>query len=391
MKKVITNASIYTEQDVIKNGFIMFEHGVITDIGAVDQLRTTDEYEIIQLEDSYKIIPGMIDVHIHGANGADTMDGTTEALHIMATSLPKEGTTSFLATTMTQSGEQIEKALKNVKKFINKDQKVGQSEVLGVHLEGPFINKDKAGAQPSDYIIDPNVDLFKKWEKISGNTIKLVTLAPELQGATELIQYLAKQSIVASIGHSDAKLSEVDKAIQEGVTHITHLFNQMRGFHHREPGLAGAALLRDELMVELISDGVHAHPEAVRLAFQQKGADKLILITDAMRAKCLKSGTYDLGGQAVTVTEDKAFLEDGTLAGSVLEMDSALKNMMSFSNCTLEEAILMTATNPAKELNVYDRKGSIQIGKDADLVILNEEQDVEMTFCRGQLAYKKGV
>lgn len=389
---LIKHIRIYTENNVIEDGFITFKDGKIKKLGSsssIIQRSDQEQYEEIILPAHCKAIPGLIDVHIHGVNGADTMDSTIGALETMAAALPKEGTTSFLATTITQENEAIERALRNAGDYMSDHQSPGKAEILGIHLEGPFINSKRAGAQPVEFIVDPNVELFKKWQKLAAGSIRLVTLAPEQPGGIQLIKHLKENGIIASIGHSDATYEEVSDAIAAGASHVTHLFNGMRGMHHREPGVVGAALLRGELQTELIADGIHVRPEMVKLVYNQKGADKLLLITDAMRAKCLKTGTYDLGGQDVIVRDDKAYLPDGTLAGSILKMDQAVKNMLSFTDCSLESVIEMASVNPAKQLNVFDRKGSIAQGKDADLVILDENHDVVMTFCNGKLAFKR--
>ncbi|MDQ0219881.1 N-acetylglucosamine-6-phosphate deacetylase [Peribacillus cavernae] len=390
-KILLKNISIYTENMIIDNGFIKVEDGKIKEVGSINQLSNQEQYENFALPAHFKVIPGFIDVHIHGVNGADTMDASKEALETMSTALPEEGTTSFLATTITQESEAIEQALLNASRYIEDRQSPGKAEILGVHLEGPFVNPKKAGAQPVEYIVEPNLETFIKWQQLSKNTIKLVTLAPEQPGGLQLIQYLKKNGVIASIGHSDATYEKVSEAIAAGATHVTHLFNQMTGLHHREPGVAGAALLRAELKAEIIADGVHVRPEMVNLVYKQKGQHGLILITDAMRAKCLNNGTYDLGGQDVTVKDGKAVLRDGTLAGSILKMGQAVKNIVAYTDCTLESAIKMGSVNPAKQLNVFDRKGSIAAGKDADLVIFDENHDVVMTFCKGMLAFSKEV
>jgi N-acetylglucosamine-6-phosphate deacetylase len=382
--------TLYAQEHTYKDGYIKVVNGKIAEIGSTDQLLNTDGYHVIELSEEHHVIPGMIDVHIHGAAGADTMDSSIEALHTIANALPKEGTTSFLATTMTQSEDAIEKALKNVGVFMSEEQEAGKAEVIGVHLEGPFISKKRVGAQPVDYVIEPSLSLFKRWQELSKRNIKLVTLAPEENGGLELIHYLKETGVTASIGHSDAIYEQVDEAIKAGASHVTHLFNGMRGLHHREPGVAGAALLRDELIVEVIADGIHVRPEMIALAYKQKTSDRMVLITDAMRAKCLKNGVYDLGGQEVHVDDEQATLSNGTLAGSILKMDDACKNILDFTNCSWESIIKMTAVNPAKQLRVFDRKGSIKKGKDADLVVLDKDFNVMMTFCRGELAYKKG-
>ncbi|MDR4950184.1 N-acetylglucosamine-6-phosphate deacetylase [Neobacillus cucumis] len=386
---LLKGIQIYTDGNWIENGYIKIKDQKIVEVGRSENLSLQEDFEVLDIPLQYKAVPGFIDVHIHGANGSDTMDATKEALETIAHALPGEGTTSFLATTITQGEKQIEKALVNAGEYIKDYQTPGKAEILGIHLEGPFVNPKMAGAQPTQYIIGSNLELFQKWEQLSRQTIKLVTLAPELPGGLKMVQYLKANGIIASIGHTDATYEEVLNAIEAGVNHVTHLYNQMRGLHHREPGVVGAAFLKEELKAELIVDGVHSHPDMVKLAYQQKGKTGLILITDSMRAKCLKNGHYDLGGQDVTVQNGKAVLSDGTLAGSILKLGQGVKNMMAFTGCRLEDAVEMAAVNPAKQLNVFDRKGSISEGKDADLVILDENLDVYMTLCRGQVAYLK--
>ncbi|WP_078550153.1 N-acetylglucosamine-6-phosphate deacetylase [Litchfieldia alkalitelluris] len=387
---ILKNITVFAENQTYKEGFIKVADGKISKVGSISELTNDDELnaEVFIGSENQFLIPGMIDLHIHGAAGADTMDANTQALETMAKSLPKEGTTSFLATTITQSQPAIESALANAGQFITGEQKSGQAEVLGVHLEGPFISPKRAGAQPLEHITDPDVTIFKKWQKLAMGTIKLVTTAPEQSNGLNFVQLLKENGIVASIGHSDATYEIVNKAISAGASHITHLYNGMRGLHHREPGVAGAALLKDELCVEIISDGIHIRPEMILLTYKQKPKDKIILITDSIRAKGLKPGTYDLGGQSVVVSHDRAILQDGTLAGSILKMNDALKNFQSYTQCTIEELIQFSSANPAKQLGIFERKGSIAVGKDADLVLLNEDFEVVMTFCRGQLAFK---
>ncbi|WRP05877.1 N-acetylglucosamine-6-phosphate deacetylase [Rossellomorea aquimaris] len=386
-KLLILDGHIYGEDTVYEKGYIKIENGMITEMGERSQLTNTEEYKVISLPHGYSVVPGMIDIHIHGVNGADTMDATREALDTMTGTLPKEGTTSFLATTMTEASGAIEKALKATADYMSDQQRGGQAEILGLHLEGPFINSDKAGAQPLNRIQKPNVEVFKNWHALSGENIKLVTLAPELDDEYELIRYLKENGIVASVGHSSATYDQVGEAIDAGLSHVTHLFNQMSGLHHREPGIVGASFLRKELMVELISDGIHVRPEVVQLAFNQITDERLILITDSMRAKCLKNGQYDLGGQMVTVKDGKALLDEDTLAGSVLKMKDAFTNIQEFTTGDMRSAIKMTAENPARQLNVFDRKGSLAPRKDADIVILDENKDVYTTICKGKIAY----
>jgi N-acetylglucosamine-6-phosphate deacetylase len=385
---IINNLMVHSEKETYKNGYIKVVDGKIADVGPASQYKQDDDAKVITLSPDYQVIPGAIDIHIHGASNSDAMDATHDALSTMAKTLPKEGTTSFLATTMTQSTQAIESALLNAGKYIE-NQTQENAEIVGVHLEGPFISPARKGAQPEDYIVDPDVTLFKRWQEMAENQIKLVTLAPEQPNGLDLAAHLKATGVVASIGHSDATYDQIDEAIQAGTTHVTHLYNGMRGLHHREPGVLGAAYLRDELYVELIADGIHCRPEMIKLAYNQITSERMILITDSLRAKWLEKGTYDLGGQPVNVDETKATLSDGTLAGSILKMNDAIKNTMKYTGCSMTDIIKMTAENPAKQLRIFDRKGSIQVGKDADLVILNDRLDVEMTFCRGNLAFKK--
>ncbi|MCA1055664.1 N-acetylglucosamine-6-phosphate deacetylase [Rossellomorea aquimaris] len=384
---IIRNQRIHAGHGVIEKGFIKIVDGVISEVGDMNDLQHDEDFRDITLPQNAIVIPGMIDVHIHGVNGADTMDATKEALDTIVSTLPREGTTSFLATTITESTEKIEAALASTGTYIEENQKAGKAEILGIHLEGPFINSGKAGAQPINHIARPSVELFGQWQKTSRNHIKLVTLAPEMDKGHELIGHLQRDGIVASAGHSNATYDEMCNAIHHGLTHVTHVFNQMSGFHHREPGVVGAAFNRDELMVELISDGIHVRPEVVKIAFQQITDERMILITDSMRAKCLKNGQYDLGGQTVTVKDGKALLDEDTLAGSVLKMDAAFRNIQEYSGCSFQEAVKITSENPARQLGVFDRKGSIDRNKDADLVILDDKLEVYMTICKGQIAY----
>ncbi|MDN4072483.1 N-acetylglucosamine-6-phosphate deacetylase [Fictibacillus terranigra] len=386
---LITGGTIYTESGELENGYLIINGQQIAEVGKGADAFNREDYDVHVLPAKWSVVPGMIDLHIHGAAGADVMDGTVEALKTMAVTLPQEGTTSFLATTMTQGEEEIESALQNVREYMGENNPPGEAEIIGLHLEGPFISPKRAGAQPLDHIKNPDVELFQKWQELSGNAIKLVTLAPEEPGGYELSSYLKETGVVASIGHSDALYEEVVKGIDSGVTHATHLYNGMRGLHHREPGVAGAVLLHDEITTEIIVDGIHSRPEMVKFAYRNKGSERVVLITDSMRAKCMGNGFYTLGGQGVTVNGNEATLADGTLAGSILKMKDAARNMREFTGCSTEDIIQMTAVNQAKELGVFERKGSLSAGKDADVVVLNEEKEVMYAFCRGKLSYQQ--
>ncbi|MCK1999175.1 N-acetylglucosamine-6-phosphate deacetylase [Psychrobacillus psychrodurans] len=378
---LISNVTIVNyDQECI--GDLLIREGKIEQIGQALQVEA-DVY-IDGTSKNWIVMPGFIDMHIHGSAGFDMMDATEEALRGISRSLVKEGTTSYLPTTITQAVEAIEAALKNVSTFVNNED---EAEVIGIHVEGPYISTKWAGAQPVEHITEPSVEQFLNWQQLSGNRIKQVTVAPEISGGFEFVQVMSKEGIVVSIGHSDANSEEVEKAVQLGAKQATHLYNQMRPFHHREPGVVGSVLMEDRMQVEIIVDYIHSHTRAVNFAYRLKGAEEIILITDAMRAKGLEYGDYDLGGQTVHVTEKGAHLSSGALAGSILTMDQAVRNMKLSTNCSLKELVSMSSTNAAKQLDL-SHKGYIGEGYDADLVILDMELNVQKTICRGNIVFE---
>ncbi len=379
--KGFKNANILTEQGIIKTNLII-EDGKIAALGSKEVAG------LVELDQKLIVIPGFIDQHVHGAAGSDAMDGTIEDLSKIANALAKEGTTAFLATTMTQSPENIDKALACVNEYINHNYEDG-AEILGVHLEGPFISKDFVGAQPIEYVAAPSVDVFKHYEAVSGNHIKLVSMAVEVEGAEKLVSYLASRGIVASIGHSNAKYADVEKAVAAGATNVTHTYNAQKPIHHREVGTVGAAMLFDELHCEAICDGIHLSSPAIKLLHKNKPSDKFILITDAMRAKHMPDGVSELGGQVVIVKNGEARLENGTLAGSVLKMNNAVRNVINFIGTSLEETVKYASANPAKNLGVYDQMGSIEVGKLANLVVVDHDLNVYQTIRCGKVIYSK--
>ncbi|OGT47349.1 MAG: N-acetylglucosamine-6-phosphate deacetylase [Gammaproteobacteria bacterium RIFCSPHIGHO2_12_FULL_41_20] len=342
--------------------------------------------QCIEFPEHYFLAPGFIDLHIHGAKGSDVMDASPAALAKINQALVAAGVTAYLATTMTADIPTITAALFNVHQCMQAAQ--SGASILGVHLEGPFLAPAKAGAQRSESMILPNIELIQQWQRQVPDTIRVVTLAPEQPGALELIQYLKQQDIIPAIGHTNADYAQTMAAIAQGGCYGTHLFNAMRGLHHREPGVLGALLLSEQITAELIVDGVHLHPAIVQLAWKMKGAQQLVLVTDAMRAQCLGEGCYELGGQSVHVTQEGiARLADRTLAGSTLTMSQALRNFMAFTQCSLLEAIKLTSENPAKLLGMFQQRGSIAPGKIADLVVLDEDYNVVTTVCAGKTVY----
>ncbi|ATD31536.1 N-acetylglucosamine-6-phosphate deacetylase [Macrococcoides bohemicum] len=375
MRYVIKSKNIFTEEGIV-DGYIIINNNKIENVQSGSYSGGDSVYDY---QNAY-ILPGFIDIHIHGGYGEDAMDASFEGLKHLSKSLLSEGTTSFLPTTMTQSNENIIQALQNIKNVHN-DEYEG-SEILGVHLEGPFISEEKIGAQNPKYVQQPNVEQLKTFQEQSGNLIKIITFAPEKEGAKEMIESFPE--IIFSIGHSAATYEQAEQAVANGARHITHLYNGSSGFQHRKPGVVGMALTNDNIHTELIVDGLHAHPASVKLAITAKGNEKFYLITDAMRAKGKPDGVYDLGGQAVIVKDGEARISSGALAGSVLKMNHGLKQLLEYSGKDLSELWRVTSLNQAIALNIDNNKGSIKEEKDADIVILDENFEVISTIKSGK-------
>lgn len=379
--KGLKNVKVYIKNVGIVKTNIGIENGRIAYIGNEENIEPIFETDGI-------VVPGFIDEHIHGAGGADAMDGTVEALQTISEFLAREGTTGFLATTMTQNPENITNALKAVKKVREKGEYKG-AEVLGVHLEGPFISPKHVGAQPLEYVATPDAELFDKYNEASGNSIKIVTLAPEVEGGLGLVKHLSNIGVVASVGHTGGKYADVVNAVAAGATNVTHTYNAQTGLHHREAGVVGAAMLLDELNCEMICDTIHVSVPAIKLVIKNKPHDKYTLITDAMRAKGMPDGKSELGGQDVFVNNGEAHLADGTLAGSVLKMNVAVKNLVEKAGVPFTDAIDFATYNPAKNIGVLNERGTIEVGKRADLTVLNSDFEVLYTLVNGKIVYKK--
>ncbi|MGO5074754.1 N-acetylglucosamine-6-phosphate deacetylase [Clostridium sporogenes] len=379
--KAIVNGKIIVGNEILENKVLLFEKKIIDILDRKTAYLSKNDY-IIDAKGLY-ISPGFIDVHIHGSGGKDAMDGEIESIKVISNTIAKRGVTSFLPTTMTMDKEHIYKALDVIEQAINMD--LGGAKVLGAHLEGPFINSKYKGAQKADFIKNPSFDFIKGYE----NVIKIITLAPEKDENFKFLKYIKENTdIVLSIGHSDATYEQAMAAIDNGISRATHTFNAMTPLNHRKPGIIGA-IMNTDISCELIADNIHVHKGAVNVLTKIKGKDKIILITDSMRAGCMNNGIWELGGQKVIVKDSSARLEDNTLAGSILTLDSAVKNMKNNIDASLCEIISMVTVNPAKDINVYDRKGSIEKGKDADIVIFDKEIDINMTIIEGNIVYKK--
>ncbi|SDQ40497.1 N-acetylglucosamine-6-phosphate deacetylase [Carnobacterium viridans] len=376
MANVLTNVTVYTGEEKIEEAFIRFSEEVLAVGKMSDYKKETSDQE--QDASGKIVLPGFIDVHSHGGYSYDNMDANSEEINQMIQKMHKEGITSYFATTMTQSYDAIDKALIAINEAAMKN-----PVIQGIHLEGPFVSVDFKGAQPEEYIRVPDAKQMEKWNKLSGNRIRLVTYASETSDASEFEDYCMSHNIVLSIGHSNATRAQL---MDSKASHITHLYNAQRGLHHREPGVTGHAFLEDAIYTEMIVDGYHIHPDMVNLAYKIKGPDRIEVITDSMRAKGLPDGESELGGQKVLVKNNQARLEDGTLAGSVLTFNDAFKNIIAFTSCSIEDAVKMTSVNQAREFGL-SQKGSLEAGKDADIIVMTSEFDIKHTFSYGKMVY----
>lgn len=375
MKTCITNGKVILKDQVI-NSNIYIENDTIIEISN----RIPKDEKIIDAKDHY-VSPGFVDVHTHGRGGSDTMYPTFKDINSISKTTLETGVTSFLPTTMTMSVEDTAKAIKNV---VDNQDNVEGSRILGVHMEGPFFNMVYKGAQPKEYMIAPNAENF---EKLSGGykeIVKKMSLAPELDNANELIEYLVKKEVVVSMGHTNATYQEAKIAIETGATSGTHTYNAMTPLTHRNPGVVGAVMEDSRVYAELILDGIHVSYPAAKVLLLAKGEDKLILITDSIEASGLEDGEYKLGTQPVFVKEGSARLKDGTLAGSILSMNIAVKNAYQHLHLPIYIAVKLASLNPAMSLHRYDI-GEIAVHKKADLLIFDEDITIKMVMLNGNV------
>lgn len=378
-KKVIVNARVVTPGDITQSSVVWIENAQIQKVDQGILPEVPSEYEIIDAKGQL-LIPGMIDVHIHGANGFDMMDGTEESILEVSKTCAMTGCTSFLVTSVSSSIEDLMIMIRNVKNVIGTEQ---GAKIAGIHLEGPYLNVKRKGMQNEMYLRHPNIDEMKEILTEAGDLVKMVTIAPELPGGIEMVEFLKDRGIIVAIAHSDATYEEAKEAFSKGASHVTHCFNGMRPIHHRDPGLVVAAFEEEHVSLQAIVDKIHLHPAIVRLMHRIKGPEGVVLITDALQAMQMGDGEYEFGGHKVTVANGEARLADGTLASSTVTMNEALQKTVE-SGISLDDAVYMAATTPANILGMLD-KGRIASGMDADLVLLDSNFDVLWTMIEGDL------
>jgi N-acetylglucosamine-6-phosphate deacetylase len=376
-------ARVITPTAEILDAGILIRDGVIEAIGTRQDMRLPSGAAEISAS-GQTAIPGFIDVHIHGAGGHDVMEGTEQAMSTVAGTLARHGTTSFLATTVTASPDDTCRSVEGIARYII--QQFGalqpKAEVLGIHYEGPFINKVRRGVHPAEWVQLPSADLLQRFLRAAAGNARILTIAPELLGAVPCIKEARAAGVLVAMGHTDATYEQARAGIALGVQHAVHVYNAMRPFSHRDSGVIGAVLTSSEVTAELIADGVHVEEAAMRILLQAKGAGRVILISDGLSATGMPDGKYMLGKFEVTVSGGVCRNSEGKLAGSTLTLDRALRNVVALG-IPLQDAVRMLTANPAKLLGIEFKKGALRTGADADIVLLDENLQVTNVLTRG--------
>ncbi len=383
--KALLAQRLVTPLDVVENAALLVEDGIIAAVGNRSAVTIPPQARVFDFGDVL-LAPGFIDIHIHGAAGHDVMEGSDASLAPIEQWMARHGVTSYCPTTVTAPIDttlhSLEALGSAVKRAANGHSDVTRARPLGVHLEGPFLSHAKRGVHPPALLQPPSRELFDRMWQAADGQVRVLTIAPELEGALDLIREAGARGVCVSLGHSDAALQQAQAGVVAGARHATHTFNAMRSLDHREPGLLGAVLTDPRITADIIVDGIHVDPVVVDLFVRAKGVDGAVLITDAISATGMPDGTYLLGGLEVRVRDGRCE-SNGRLAGSVLTLDRALRNTMKFARVSLQSAIRMATVNPARVLGIESRKGSLVVGADADLVVLTPAGDVIRTIVSG--------
>lgn len=387
--------SILTPMEEIENGVILMDGHRIAGVGPRSSIKIPAGSNVIDHNDRV-ITPGFIDMHIHGAAGHDFMEATPAALSTVGSFLASHGTTSYVATTITASIERTIQAAAGLGKIVraarSTDSAIGPvaAQPIGIHFEGPFLNVIRRGAHPSADIQKPSLDMLKQLLDAAGGAALVLALAPEMDCALDLLAHARAHGMRVGIGHSNATYEEAERAIDAGATHAVHLYNAMRPFSHRDPGIIGAALTDDRLSAELICDGLHVEPAAVRLLVRAKGLKRVILITDSLSATGMPDGSYRLGQFTIKVEGGVCRTAEGNLAGGSIVLEQALRNLVKFTGISFKECLPCATSNPAGLLGVENQKGVIAVGADADFAVLDENFIVRQAYARGRAAAAPG-
>ncbi len=378
MRLLFKNYRIILPQGILEGYFLEVEDELIKDIYRARSYSPGDFDSVYDGQGRY-LSPGFIDIHNHGSRGQDLMEASQEVIGKLADYHLSQGVTSFLASVMSSSSQLMLEAVRNLGAYRNSP---SSSRLLGIHIEGPFFNMENRGAQPREHLRQPDREFIAELLKLAQGRLRMVSLAPELEGGLDIIDFLRERKVVVALGHSSASYEKSLEAIDRGASIASHLFNGMAAFHHRRPGILGACLVDDRIYCEIIYDRFHLHDGAVELAIRAKGYDRLILVSDAMEAAGLEDGEYRLAGQRVLVENGAARLEDGSLAGSTLSLRGAVKNMVEYLGVPLYEAVKMASLNPARALG-FEELGSLERGKVADMISFCDGLEIKEVYRRG--------
>jgi N-acetylglucosamine-6-phosphate deacetylase len=370
MRTVLTAKRLWDGTRLLELPLVVVEDGRIESVSTRGEADLPVKARVLDFPGA-TLAPAFFDVHFHGAKGHDVMEATPAALDAIGGFLASRGTGSYLATTVTAALDVTLRSLSNLAKLLARPAVAGQARAVGIHLEGPFLSHTKRGVQPAEHLLAPDIAIFDRLFEASEGHVRLMTLAPELPGAAELAAHATKRGVQVSLGHSNANAAETRALIAAGAVSATHSFNAMRPLDHREPGILGTVLTCDALFAELICDGIHVAPEIVKLWWKAKGAERAILVTDAMSAAGMPDGTYQLGGFDVEVAQGRAMAR-GVLAGSVLTLDRALANFIAFTGAPLEQALRLLTANPAAMVGIGEQAGLLAVGQAANLVAVDE-------------------
>ena len=384
MKLAIHAGTVLTPEEEIPQGTVLVEDDRIVAVGR--EIHIPADARRLEAPDT-TCVPGFIDLHVHGAGGHDLMESTPEAVAAVGRTLAAHGTTSYFPTTLTAPMPRTLAALECLGDLVRRMEGPPSKLVaqpLGIHMEGPFLNALRKGVHPAQHMLAPRNELFEDFYQAAGGTLRILTLAPEVDGAEAMMPHVLERGVLVGMGHTDANFEQAERAVELGVRHVVHMFNAMRPFAHRDPGVIAATLLDDRLSAELIADGVHVSEPAIRLLLHAKGPGGVLLVTDGLAAVGMPEGTYRLGECEITVRGSEARSRDGVLAGSVLTLDGAVRNMVRFTGLPLREVVKMATLNQARLLGLA-RKGRIAAGADADLVLLTGSLEVAAVCARGVL------
>jgi len=385
LKTALVGGKIITPFRVLNDGVVIIEDGKISKLGKLSETEVPKNYKIIDTNNKI-ICPGFVDLLTHGGAGYGFADDSEDSIEKISQYLLSHGSTTVLASLFAKPEKLLLNDLSRIADYIERHP---SSNIRGIHMEGPYLNKQLKGAMNENYLWNPTVDSWNKMWEASRGYIRIMTIAPELQGAVGVMQAAAKRGVVLSIGHSMATYDEVENAIDNGAAHVTHIFNAMEPFHHRHPGVILGSLLHNELKIELIADTLHVHPAVMELLLKLKGSNGIILVSDSIRAGGMHEGEYEFADQKIFMKGKKAYLADGTLAGSTLTLNMAVKNMIETAGAKITEAVRMASLNGVKVLNLEHKKGILAVGKDADIAVMNEKFEVEATILGGKTAYSK--